>query len=407
MRAMSAAIVTGVCLSLAGPALSQHDYDAEERERLDWQEEERGILTDQVQLTYDDQFTKAGEAYFDPTMNWVIFQAVPVPPEGEEPDPHYSMYVAKLVKDADGTIVAIEEPIRLSEPGSANTCGFFHPDKPWKVIFGSTMAPPSFEKEPGYKRDSSRYVWQFPKEMEITTTTVRPIWDDMHKGEWSSDDRPAPTPPAEPVLERPDGYDAECAYSPDGRFIVFGSMVDAESKDLDLFVHDTQTGETTKIVEAPGYDGGPFFSPDGTRICYRSDREGNDLLQLFVADLAFDDDGSITGIEKEHQLTDNRHVNWGPYWHPSGEYLVYATSEIGHHNYEVFSIEVPERGASVERADLAKTRVTHASGFDGLPVFSDNGEYLIWTSQRTHSEADGYKGSSQVWVARVKDASPE
>ena len=53
------------------------------------------------------------------------------------------------------------------------------------------------------------------------------------------------------------------------------------------------------------------------RIVYRSDRRGNDLLQLYVADLASSmKQGSIVGIEKEYQLTDNEHVNWGPFWHP-------------------------------------------------------------------------------------------
>ena len=37
-----------------------------------------------------------------------------------------------------------------------------------------------------------------------------------------------------------------------------------------------------QITDAPGYDGGPFFSPDGKRIIYRSDRKENDLLQIFV-----------------------------------------------------------------------------------------------------------------------------
>jgi len=62
-----------------------------------------------------------------------------------------------------------------------------------------------------------------------------------------------------------------------------------------------------------GYDGGPFFVPDGKRIVYRSDRKGNDLLQIFVADLKFDAKGDITGITNERQLTDDANVNWGPY----------------------------------------------------------------------------------------------
>ena len=37
-----------------------------------------------------------------------------------------------------------------------------------------------------------------------------------------------------------------------------------------------------RITNKEGYDGGPFFSPDGKKIIYRSDRKKNDLLQLFI-----------------------------------------------------------------------------------------------------------------------------
>jgi hypothetical protein len=375
---------------------------------LDWRTLEVDTLSGQTQLTFPTEFHKAGEQYFDPSMNWLVFQAVPVPPAGQEPDPHYSMYVAKLVKDSTGSIVGLERAILLSEPDSSNTCGWFHPSEPWRVMFASTVTPPKAEEQPGYQRGTSKYVWQFPNEMEIVETTVRQIWDEAHDHDWMSPDRPAPTELATtPVIERPNGYDAECSYSPDGRHILFAALIDASTKDLDLFVYDTETEETTKIVEAPGYDGGPFFSPDGTRICYRSDRAGNDLLQVFVADLAFDDDGAITGIVRETQLTSNEHVNWAPYWHPSGDFLIYATSEVGHHNYEVFAIEVPPAGSSADASDLKKKRITHASGFDGLPVFSDDGEWMVWTSQRGAKLEGQEKATSQVWVAQVEDVKPE
>src|SRR5947209_429653 len=84
---------------------------------------------------------------------------------------------------------------------------------------------------------------------------------------------------------------------------------------------------TIRITTAEGYDGGPFFSPDGKRLVYRSDRKSNNLLQIFIADLAFDDKGAITGVKAEHQITDDVNVNWGPYWHPDNHHLIYATSK--------------------------------------------------------------------------------
>src|SRR5204863_4783088 len=131
---------------------------------------------------------------------------------------------------------------------------------------------------------------------------------------------------------------------------------------------------------ADGYDGGPFFSPDNKRICYRSDRRGDDLLQLFVADLDFDKDGVPVGSKREQALTDNPHVNWAPFWHPSGQFIVYGTSELGHTNYEVFAVEVPgSDDVPVYPDRLRRRRITHADGADILPVFSDDGRYMMWT----------------------------
>src|SRR5438874_13804681 len=90
------------------------------------------------------------------------------------------------------------------------------------------------------------------------------------------------------------------------------------------------------LTHSPGYDGGPFYSPDGKRIVYRSDRRSNNLLQIFVADIAFDHRGNITRIVKERQLTHDANVNWGPYWHPDGKHIIYATSMHGHANYELY-----------------------------------------------------------------------
>ena len=48
-------------------------------------------LSDIVQLTSG--FEKAGEAYFSPDMNWIIFQGTP---KGQ---PQYQMFIAKLKRE--------------------------------------------------------------------------------------------------------------------------------------------------------------------------------------------------------------------------------------------------------------------------------------------------------------------
>jgi len=201
----------------------------------EWAEQEAGMLSGYTQLTSRSMFLKAGEAYFNPDSSWVIFQAVVVPEEGEDADAFYTMYVAKFTKDAKGDITGIEEPIAVSAPGSYNTCGFFHPTDLGRIIFGSTCVVPSSEDTAGYQRGTSRYRWSFPRETEVVTRYVKEIvmeHDAAKAAKLTEADQTAT-----PLFERPGGYDAECAFSPDGRHIVFSS-VDPETGDADLFIHD-------------------------------------------------------------------------------------------------------------------------------------------------------------------------
>ena len=392
-------VVTVLALLGVAPAAFAQAYgeDAGATEE-GWRRLEAPLLTNHVEITSRDDFVKAGEAYFDPTSRWIIFQAVPVPPPGEAPDDAYSMYVAKLVRDEGGHVTGLEEPILLSEPGSANTCGWFHPTIPGLVLFGSTIVHPADSEKPGY--DSGRYRWSFPEEMEVVVRFVPEIAMDVAGDDAVPEKYADAVEMARPMFERP-GYTAEASWSPDGRYVLYAhaknDMADARRPDADIWIYDTTTDKHYPIVTEIGYDGGPFFSPDGKHICYRSDRRRDSMLQLFISDLAFDAYGAPS-LAAEHELTANDHVNWAPFWHPSGTFLVYATSEMGHTNYEIFSIEAD---TSKPPSELAKRRVTRALGADVLPVFNADGSLLMWTAQRGPMVAGESKPSSQVMIAEV------
>ena len=132
---------------------------------------EAPLLIDHVQLTSRDQFVKAGEAYFSSDGSWVIFQAVAVPEVGQEPEPFYSMFVGKLDRDAAGVVTGLSGITRVSAPGSANTCGWFHPTDPARVLFGSTTVRPSDEQKSGFQVGTRRYVWMFPAEMDLVESS--------------------------------------------------------------------------------------------------------------------------------------------------------------------------------------------------------------------------------------------
>jgi Tol biopolymer transport system component len=179
-------------------------------------------------------------------------------------------------------------------------------------------------------------------------------------------------------------YDAEGSYSPDGRWICFTSNM---TGDLELYAMRPDGSGVVQLTRAPGYDGGPFFSPDGKRLVYRSDRNKNDLLQVFVADVQRDANGAITGLANERQLTRDANVNWGPFWHPDGKHIIYSTSIHGHTNYELYLMR--DDGS-------LKTRITFSNGADVLPAFSPDGKYLIWAGKRSADK------TTQVFIAKFK-----
>jgi Tol biopolymer transport system component len=348
---------------------------------------EEGILISPVQLTTG--FDRAGEAYFSPDMRWIIFQAVP---PGEH---QYQMYVAPLKYEGSDIAGLDAEPIRVSPPDSRNTCGFFAPDGQ-SIIFGSTAGKEDpTEPSAGYQREGRDYRWAFPRGMEI-----------YRADNWQS--AIAAAKPGELVnlatraITDNDAYDAECAFSPDGRWIVFASNREQAPRrdepkgavpttaevtmDLELFAMRSDGTNIVRLTRSTGYDGGPFFSPDGKRILYRSDRRENNLLQVFVADIVFDGAGNITGLANEKQLTNDANVNWGPYFHPDGQHIIYSTSAHGHTNYELYLMRL--NGSH-------KARITHAQHADVLPVFSPDGKYLMWASKRNGK-------TTQVWIAKFQ-----
>ncbi len=369
--------------------------------------QEAPYLSQHVQLTSPNQFVRAGEAYFDHETppRWVIFQGIPVPKEGETVSTQYGMYVAKLKRDEAGRVSGLDDAILISPPNSANTCGWFHPSTPGIVLFGSTLVAPKEDAPAGYSRDRQRYSWQFPVEMHVVAAGAAGESWTMHTpyGTTSDTDWYKGASEPSPLFDLPNGpgYAAECSWSKDGRFVLY-TYRDPKTQDPDIWLYDSANKQHTPLVVAKGYDGGPFFSPDMKHICYRSDRQGNSELQLFIADLARDDAANparITGVKNERQITaDAGVVNWAPYWHPSGQYLVYASSAQGHQNYEVYTIQIDE---ATPPEQLKKSRITFAPGFDGLPTFSDDGRLMMWTSQRGAKLPTEQRPSSQLWIAEV------
>lgn len=288
--------------------------------------QERVCLLNIRQVTFPAMgFEKAGESYFSPDGQSLIFQAVP---KGKK---NYQIY----------TIGLDTGKLRMVSTGEgACTCGYYRPDGK-KILFASSHeAPPMPDEE--NTEDPSRYHWDLTPYMNIYEANA--------DGSCLS------------KLTSGSAYHAECSFSSDGKKIVFASN---ESGSMNLYICDADGKNPYPLTRGQNcYNGGPFFSPKGDWIAFRADRQEKDLLQLYL----IRSDGS-----EERQLTSNQHVNWAPFWHPNGKVIAYTTSKHGHKAYQIYLIDITTKH---------ELRLTYSDTFEGLPSFSVDGKQITWTSKR-------------------------
>jgi TolB protein len=334
-------------------------YSALSGARTSWAESiETAHLANLRQVTSG--FVKAGEGYFSPDGRTIIYQAVP------QGYPFYQIYKQPL---AGG------EPQLISTGRGRTTCAYFSPDNQ-HLIFASSHLDPGLSRTEELERKQQaedaasgrrrRYQWDFDPytdiyEADLDGKNLRP-------------------------LTREYGYDAEGAYSPDGKLIAFCSDRDG---DPDLYVMNADGSGVRQLTNEPGYDGGPFISPDGKWVVYRTDRKKAEMLQIHVIGI----DG-----KNDVALTDNVGVNWAPYWHPTKPYIIWTGADHSdpnaRPNYDLWLMKYEVKDGKIAPGPI--TRITDHPSADVLPVFSPDGKQLMWTSNRTADR------SSQLWIADFK-----
>jgi Tol biopolymer transport system component len=316
-------------------------------------------------------FVRAGEGYFSPDGAAIVFQAVP------EGYPFYQIYTLAL----EGATATEDEapserppaPRQVSTGRGRTTCSYFSPDGE-RILFASSHLDPHLtrteeearrqEEEDRQSGRRRRYEWVFDPNMDLFVAD--------RQGRLLA------------RLTDVSGYDAECAYSPDGGQIVFCSTRDG---DPDLYIMQADGSGVRQITNEPGYDGGPFFSPDGEWIVFRTDRVEQDRLQIHVIRTDGTSDTAITN--------DANQVNWAPYWHPTEPFLIWGGADHSdpskRPNYDLWLMRYSIEGDHFKPGAIQ--RVTDHPTADVLPVFSPDGKRLMWTSNRTED------GSSQLWMA--------
>ncbi len=295
------------------------------------------------------------EAYWSFDGSQLVFQATN-PEWGDECD---QIFVFNPFEDD----LRQHPPRRISVKGGRTTCSYFLPGDT-TVLFASTHEAGATCPAHPERRADGKYVWPIFPSFNIFVSDL--------KGNVLAQ------------LTDNEGYDAEATVSPKGDRIVFTSMRDG---DLELYTMNIDGSDVKRITHEPGYDGGAFFSPDGSKILWRASRfqtpaelaEYQQLLkeglvmptnmELYVADA----DGS--GARK---ITDLGQANWAPYWHPSGEKILFASNYKNKRGFPFTMFIINVDGSGLEQ-------VSYGDTFDAFPVFSPDGKHLVFSSNRNNN----------------------
>ena len=350
----------------SGPASAPASAPSTQAASAPAERTESDLLTGVRQLIFEGR--RSGEGYFSKDGRQLIFQS-----ERAADNPFYQVYLLDM---ETGDIE------RVSPGVGKTTCSWIHPDGD-KYLFASTHEDPDARKKMQAELDfrasgkSRRYSWDYDEHYDLFAKA-------KGKAKYVN-------------LTNTRGYDAEGSYAPDGQTIAFSSNRRAYSAPMsdedkaaferdpaymmDIYIMKADGSGVTRLTESLGYDGGPFFSPDGQRIVWRRFSPDGHTAEIW----SMKTDGS-----DKKQITELAHMSWAPYYHPSGDYLIFTTNVHGFGNFELYLVDAAGTKKPV--------RVTFTAGWDGLPVFSPSGRQLVWSSGRTPDK------KAQLFTAEWNDA---
>jgi hypothetical protein len=116
--------------------------------------------------------------------------------------------------------------------------------------------------------------------------------------------------------------------------------------------------EQTRLTNYIRRTGSPNWSPDGARIVFNSDADGDQ--EIYIMNF----DGS-----SQQRLTGNNHDDLQPVWSPDGAKIVFRSNRDG--NWEIYTMNSD---------GTEQTRLTNNPGWDESPAWSPDGKKIIFPS---------------------------
>jgi TolB protein len=179
------------------------------------------------------------------------------------------------------------------------------------------------------------------------------------------------------------GYDAEATISPDGKKMIYTSDKDG---DLELYIMNLKSGKEKKVTNTLGYDGGAWFSPDGKKIIWRASRPKTDaeikeykelLAQHLVAPTNMEVFIANADGTNVRQVTNFGQANWAPAYMPDSKQIIFASNHASKRGFPFNLYSINEDGTHLQK-------LTNEKIFDAFPMFSPDGKKIIFCSNRNN-----------------------
>jgi Tol biopolymer transport system component len=160
---------------------------------------------------------------------------------------------------------------------------------------------------------------------------------------------------------------------------------------------DIDGSNQTRLTFEKGYDGGAFFSQDGSKIVFRASRPKTaeeladyedlakngmfrpSILEIYVMNA----DGSNI-----QQITNFGKASFAPFFHPNGKRIIFS-SNVNSKNgrdFDLYLINIDGTGLQ---------QITFNETFDGFPMFTKDGKQLVFCSNRFNKN----EGDTNVFIA--------
>ena len=157
------------------------------------------------------------------------------------------------------------------------------------------------------------------------------------------------------------------AYSPDGRRIAFSAI---EGNQSDIFIYDLDSGNITNLTSDSFYDSAPVFAPDGKTLIYSS--VGEQYAKLYRLNLA--------NPKERYQLTSGDWNDIDAWFSPDGTRIFFSSDKQTGRNIETASriLEEAEDKARTD-GDTPKADVTNFAAFNIYSLDLTTGDMLQYT----------------------------